>query len=127
MATVAQEIWLTLWAMAQGTSLESSSIAFWTHHMSKYVFSGTDWVISPEISPSTAISPRRRVDMMVKYLEINSRLQTLCVFEAKSNATAPGVYNEAEMQAYDACSAVLNDTQIPYVYAMTAVGTKARL
>ncbi|KAH7113471.1 hypothetical protein B0J13DRAFT_460833 [Dactylonectria estremocensis] len=69
----------------------------------------------------------RRVDLVVENFDDNGNSTTLLFMEAKrANATRDQI-EDVEYQAFTACCAHLFSTAKPTIWAMTCVGSKARL
>lgn len=105
-------------------ALESASVAFWNHLLSKYIFTGKNWILAPEASPAE-IDRRRRVDLVIKYVGETS-IEVLCFHELKPLRATANDVQDVEHQAYAACQAYIAQHDLSNVYALTSIGTKAR-
>ena len=84
-------------------------------------------MVASEEPPSSA-NTKRRVDIFVKYFEPpNYSIRILCFVEAKRPNADLTLVDEVEHQAFDACAAYLWTNKLQHIYAMTTIGTRARL
>jgi hypothetical protein len=82
------------------------------------------WVVSSQQPPTSERGDRRRVETTVEVLQ--DSLQKLVV-EAKHHDASQDEIQEVEGQAYSGCMKYLKYSGRTAMYAMTAVGTRARL
>ncbi|KAH6670189.1 hypothetical protein B0J14DRAFT_114174 [Halenospora varia] len=115
-----------LWADAQSRP-EWATTKFWEYIFSHNAFGGHQWVVSSQQPPTYIEGDLRRVDLVVEKIDENANSATLLFMEAKrANATLDQV-QEVEYQAFTACCANLYATNKTSIWAMTCVGTTARL
>lgn len=127
MSLVADRTLLALWSAAQtAVNLEWPSRTFWNQLLSKYFFTGKKYVVTSEEPPSST-SERRRIDIVVKYVEMNESIRVLCFVESTRSSASFGLVDEFEHQVFNACVSYLSQRNLRFVYAMTAIGTRARL
>ena len=128
MSLVTDTYLLQLWKAAQAASdVEAPGRTFWNQVLSKYIFVGKEYVVSSEEPPSSA-STKRRVDIIVKYFESPKySIRIFCFVEAKRPNADLSLIDEVEHQAFDACVSYLSTNKLQHIYAMTTVGTRARL
>jgi hypothetical protein len=70
----------------------------------------------------------RRVDVVVKYFEAETLKPRVLLFhEAKKQAASKSDVKTVELQANDACKTYCESSGFTHVFAMTTVGTSARL
>ncbi len=115
-----------LWADAQSRP-EWASTKFWEYIFSHNAFDGHQWAVSSQQPPTYDEGDLRRVDLVVEKIDENANSAALLFMEAKrANATLDQV-QEVEYQAFTACCANLYATNKASIWAMTCVGTRARL
>jgi hypothetical protein len=83
------------------------------------------WVVSSQQPPTSERGDRRRVETTVEVLQ--DSLQKLLVVEAKHHNASQDEIQEVEAQAYNGCMKYLKYSGRTAMYAMTVVGTRARL
>ena len=128
MSLVTDAYLFELWKAAQAASeAEAPGRTFWNQVLSKYIFVGKEYVVASEEPPSSA-NNKRRVDIVVKYFEPpNYSIRILCFVEAKRPNADLSLIDEVEHQAFDACAGYLSTNKLQHIYAMTTIGTRARL
>jgi hypothetical protein len=89
-------------------------------------FNTRDWALSSQQPPTDEASDLRRVELRIERW-INHQWQTILFFEAKKQKCSQTEIDELEFQAYNACIAHLAYTRRDQMYAMTVIGTSARL
>ncbi|KAL9023818.1 MAG: hypothetical protein Q9196_006953, partial [Gyalolechia fulgens] len=113
---------MAFWVAAQNAQdSEQESVNFWQLVLSKSIFAGDDDI---GVTP-LATGEGMKVDIVVKHIEPPAlRIRRLCVVAVKKpNA----LIHDVERQAITACTSYLNSNNMSSVYAMTAIGTAARL
>jgi hypothetical protein len=85
-------------------------------------------VVSSQQPPTGEKWDRRRVENVIEILDRDhGSLQRLLIVEAKRQNVSKDMVTEVEYQAYEACQKYLNFSQRDRMYAMTLVGTAAKL
>lgn len=127
MSLVTDETLAELWERAQAAvESEWPSRTFWSHLLSKHIFARMNDVVAVEEPPSSG-DPRRRIDIIVSYTNAERRLSVLCFVECKRPNATVYLTDEVEHQAFNACVSYLSEKNLDFVYAMTTLGTRARL
>ncbi|KAI9730330.1 MAG: hypothetical protein M1818_008233 [Claussenomyces sp. TS43310] len=114
-----------LWIEAQ-TKPEWATTLFWEYVLKEQFFSGRDWTISSQQPPTNEASDLRRVDLRIQRWN-NKRWNTILFFEAKKQNCSQAEIDTLEGQAYEACVSHMRYTGREEMYAVTAIGTSARL
>lgn len=71
---------------------------------------------------------RRRVELTMDYWDISEKsLFRVFIWEAKKNKVSPSDIENLEYQAYESCLTHLKCIQRSHMYAITTIGTSARL
>lgn len=125
MSIVTTQVEWVLWQDAQKHD-EWATTKFWEHILQKVYPAADGWVVSSQQPPTREKSDRRRVETTVEIL-LNGSLQKLVIKEAKKHKASQTEIEEVEAQAYQACLKYLKHSQRSEMYAMTVVGTRARL
>ena len=117
----------TLWREAQvATESEWPSRTFWLHLFTKHIFFRKSDIVAVEEPPSSTVA-KRRIDIIVKYTNAEHQIFVLCFVECKRPNAPITLIDEVEHQAFNACASYLSDNNLEFVYAMTTLGTRARL
>jgi hypothetical protein len=124
MSIVTTDVEFILWREAQ-RNLEWSTTKFWEHKLQKVFPAADGWVVSSQQPPTSERGDRRRVETTVEVLQ--DSLQKLLVVEAKHHNAPQDEIQEVEAQAYNGCMKYLKYSGRTAMYAMTVVGTRARL
>ncbi|KAI4150887.1 MAG: hypothetical protein LQ340_003840 [Diploschistes diacapsis] len=126
MSLVVDNFLLRLWEEAQQSpDDECVSRTFWLHLLSKYIFLEKRFLVTAEAPPSY-LDSRRRVDIIVKNLDLPNPCVLLFIESKKKNA-GPSDFDQVEHQAFTACVAYVVAHNLRSVKAMTTIGTKARM
>ena len=112
-----------LWAALQ-TRPEWATTKFWEYIFKHNVFNGPRWSVASQQPPTDDEGDLRRVDLVVENIPDNF---TLLFMEAKRADATADLIEEVEYQAFTACCAHLHHTGRGAVWAMTCVGSRARL
>ncbi|KAE8442168.1 hypothetical protein EG329_003756 [Mollisiaceae sp. DMI_Dod_QoI] len=115
-----------LWADAQ-TRPEWASTKFWEYIFSHNIFDGPEWVVSSQQPPTYDDGDLRRIDLVVENIDENANSAALMFMEAKRASATLDLVLEVEYQAFTACCAALYATGRESIWAMTCVGTRAKL
>jgi len=117
-----------LYQIAQANSTdEHESRSFWNYYLSKVIFVDKAFYVDPE-KPASGSDPLRRVDLVVKYFEAETGIPRVLIFhEAKKHAASGHHMTSVEGQAHEACATYCASSKFTHVYAMTTLGTTARL
>ncbi|ELR06923.1 hypothetical protein GMDG_02293 [Pseudogymnoascus destructans 20631-21] len=115
----------SLWETAQ-TRPEWAATRFWEYVLKGQFFIGDDWAISSQQPPTDDREDRRRVDLRIERWKSN-RWQIIALFEAKKQNCSQTEVDELEHQAYNACMVHLIGIGREEMYAITTIGTAARL
>lgn len=113
-----------LWKRAQTSSHESATVDLWAYYFNKRVFQDEEWDVATEQAPVEGT--RRRVDLVIKYMDQGFVCRVLCFIEAKSNFAGTKEANEAYNQALDACKQHVAATNQHILYVLTILGTRAK-
>ncbi|KAL1848312.1 hypothetical protein VTK73DRAFT_10162 [Phialemonium thermophilum] len=117
-----------LWATAQ-TNPEWATTRLWEYIFNKMVFPSQNYLVSSQQPPTHNPGDLRRVDVVVEEVDDRGGPEFPLIFlEAKRAVTTPGEVGGVEAQAYTAACAyaVARSSREP-IWAMTCVGSKARL
>ena len=117
---------LTAYYNAVRQNNESTAVAFWTL-VFKTFFPEEQYNFVREMAAS-ANDPQRRVDGQLQYVEAGTpRIMVLFFHEAKRASQSTTAMQEVEGQAFEACGTYLDYKRVSFVYAVTTIGTEARL
>lgn len=118
---------ITAYYNAVGLNHENAAVAFWTVVV-KGLFPEEPYAFVPQM-PASANDPLRRVDGQLQYVEAGTfRIMVLFFYEAKRASQSPTEMTAVEGQAFEACGSFLNaNRQLTHIYAVTTIGTEARL
>ncbi|KAI9742351.1 MAG: hypothetical protein M1818_003884 [Claussenomyces sp. TS43310] len=105
---------------------EWASTRFWEYVLKEQFFTGWDWTIASQQPPTNEASDLRRVDLRIERWA-NNKWNTILLFKAKKQECTQTKIDNLESQAYDACLAHLLYTGRSEMYAVTSIGTSARL
>ncbi len=114
------------WADAQ-TKPEWATTRFWEYIFNKGPFADGRWTVSSQHPPTDEEGDLRRIDLVVERKDDNDGSATLLFMEAKRANVSINQIDQVEYQAFTACCANLFATKRPAIWAMTCVGTMARL
>lgn len=119
---------LVYWRAAQlAVDSEWQSRSFWVNLLSRHMFPEAEYHVVQEEPPSSA-SGRRRIDILVERVDAKTEdFQILCFVECKRPNASASLIKEVEDQAFNACVSYLAEKRLEFVYAMTTIGTRARL
>ncbi|KAI1083409.1 hypothetical protein F5B20DRAFT_404342 [Whalleya microplaca] len=127
MSLLYQDAHNTLEGLAEdaNTHLEWASTRFWKYLLEQ-VFFEARWIIASQQPPTKKDRDLRRVDIVIETIRATSHDTVLFLKAKKPNASQSDI-EMLEYQAYVAACAYSAATGKPRVWAMTSVGTKARL
>jgi len=114
------------------TGNESATVEFWAYIFKEKIFRGPDFSIAPEAPPTTDLSNRRKVDLVIKKWQParkgkKANFGAVLFFEAKKyKATQPEI-ETLESQAFTAALAWLQENDVVEAYSMTVIGDAAKL
>jgi hypothetical protein len=114
-----------LWNSAQ-TKPEWAATRFWEYVLRDQFFKGRDWALSSQQPPTDDSDDKRRTDLRIERWTSNG-WQTIAFFEAKKQRCTQTEVDELEYQAYNACMAHLQRFKREEMYAITTIGSAARL
>lgn len=102
MFLITDETLLALWERTQAApELEWPSRTFWSHLLSKHIFTRKDDVIAVEEPPSSA-DAKRRIDIIVSSTNAERRICVLCFVECKRPNAPLYLVDQVEHQAFNA-------------------------
>jgi len=113
------------WEKAQ-TKPEWGATKFWEYVLKEQFFTGRDWSLSSQQPPTDESSDLRRMELRIEKW-IGNQWYTIICYEAKKAKCTQTEIDELECQAYNACITHLNYTGRDQMYAITTIGTAARL
>jgi len=113
-----------LWEAAQG-GLEHTTTALWENIFAE-VFPFKKYSVASQQPPTADVNDKRRIDLVVRPLG-NRRPRAVLFMEANKSRVVAAAIDECERQALTACWGYLLEYNVPAVWAMTCVGSKARL
>lgn len=106
---------------------EHAPMSFWTYFFNLH-FSEECFLYDREKPANEKLDPLRRVDAQLRYLETSTNaVQVLFFHEAKNNGAAQAKLVEVENQVYEACGIYCHEAKYSHVYAVTTIGTAARV
>ncbi|KAI1416946.1 hypothetical protein F5Y13DRAFT_102680 [Hypoxylon sp. FL1857] len=108
------------------TQLEWGTTMFWCYMMTRAIFIDGNWLVAPEMPPTTHPADRRRVDEIVSFLTKDRPLHIM-FNESKHAKASTRDITEAESQCFTACCAYMFSIAQGGVWGMTRFGTKCRL
>ncbi|KAH8166891.1 hypothetical protein CIB48_g1330 [Xylaria polymorpha] len=115
-----------LWNEAQQQP-EWATTQLWEHIFNRIVFNTHPWIVSSQQPPTRQDGDLRRVNLVVKRVTSGITL-TLLFMEAKRGYASPSDVALVEMQAYTAaCAYAVEMNSVNPIWAMTCVGSQARL
>lgn len=114
-----------LWTKAQ-TNNEWATTRFWEHYIRGEYPCEDNWVVASQQPPTDDPEDLRRVELVVDKWT-GEFIHRLFIFEAKKKKANQSEIDELEHQAYEACLKHLKYTGRDQMYAMTVIGTGARL
>lgn len=124
---VRDDVTYFLWSQAQ-TKLEWATTKFWEHIIRPWYPAKEKWVIASQQPPTDKDVNLRRVELVVdKWIGTSQLMHRLFIFEAKKHSASVTEIDELEHQAYNASVAHLHYSSREQLYAMTVIGTRARL
>ncbi|RSL48036.1 hypothetical protein CEP54_013127 [Fusarium duplospermum] len=116
-----------LWQEAQ-IHAEWATTRLWEYIFNHIVFKDEKWVVSSQQPATHQEGELRRVDLVVEKMNSDAtKVETVLFIEAKRATASTADIEEAEHQAFTAVCAYCIDTQVKYVWAMTCIGSAARL
>ncbi|CAM6003155.1 unnamed protein product [Sphagnum balticum] len=116
-----------LWRDAQSRP-EHGATRFWEHKLQIWFPASEGWVVSSQQPPTGENSDRRRVESLIEILHpATNSMQKLLIYEAKRSQVGVAKVDELEMQAYSACQLALQQDNRSSMYALTTIGTSARI
>ncbi|KAI0512703.1 hypothetical protein F5B22DRAFT_302782 [Xylaria bambusicola] len=126
MSIINTETLTALWNEAQQQP-EWATTQLWEHIFNRIVFNNHPWIVSSQQPPTRQDGDLRRVDLVVKRVTSGITL-TLLFMEAKRGHPSPSDVALVEMQAYTAaCAYAVEMNSVNPIWAMTCVGSQARL
>jgi hypothetical protein len=106
---------------------EHAPKSFWTY-LFKIKFPEEYFSYEQEKPASQKADPLRRVDGRLIYFEHSTmEIRVLCFHEAKKTFASDTDMQEVEGQAFEACATYCGNSHLTHVYALTTIGTLARL
>ncbi len=115
-----------LWKDAQDRP-EWAPTKFWEYVFKQKAFSGHQWIVASQQPPTYDEEELRRVDLLVERVDDKADTTTLLFMKAtRAQATVSDI-ETVEYQVFTACCANLLATKRKGIWAMTCVGTTARL
>lgn len=116
-----------LWQDAQNYP-EWAATRLWEYVFNHIVFNEDKWVVSSQQPPTHQAGDLRRVDLVVEKIDSDAAtVATLLFHEVKrANASITDI-EEVEYQAFTAACAHYVETGNQHIWAMTSVGSAARL
>lgn len=128
MSIITNHALLCLWQDAQDHP-EWATTRLWEHIFNRIVFSTEPWLVSSQQPPTHTPGDLRRVDLVVEQVDSASKTtMTLLFVEAKRASALPNDIAEVETQAYTAaCAYAVDSGSTDPIWAMTCVGSLARL
>ncbi|GKU07226.1 hypothetical protein FLAG1_10982 [Fusarium langsethiae] len=116
-----------LWQDAQDHP-EWAATRLWEYVFNHIVFREDIWVVSSQQPPTHQDGDLRRVDLVVERIDNDAAtVATLLFHEAKRANASPSDIQEVEYQAFTAACAYYVETKNQHIWAMTSVGSAARL
>ncbi|OAA63627.1 hypothetical protein SPI_03790 [Niveomyces insectorum RCEF 264] len=119
-----------LWSDAQDHP-EWATTRLWKYVFHHLVFSDEKWVVSSQQPPTHKPGDPRRLDIVVESWDSSATtteaLRTLLFVVATPASASPSEIEQVEYQAFTAACAHIVETKIESVWAMTCVGSAARL
>lgn len=123
---VRDDITLYLWSLAQ-TRLEWATTRFWEHIIRSFFAANKGWVLSSQQPPTDEDANLRRVELALDQWKGKAQpMRRVFFFEGKKHGASATEIDNVEVQIYDACMDHLLHSRREYMYAMTAIGTRAR-
>ncbi|KAI0425287.1 hypothetical protein F5Y09DRAFT_335094 [Xylaria sp. FL1042] len=123
MSIINTETLTALWNEAQQQP-EWATTQLWEHIFNRIVFNNHPWIVSSQQPPTRQDGDLRRVDLGVT----SGITLTLLFMKAKRGHASPSDVASAEMQAYTAaCACAVEMSSVNPIWAMTCVGSQARL
>ncbi|GKU09617.1 unnamed protein product [Fusarium langsethiae] len=115
-----------LWDQVR-TKPEWATTKFWEYVFKQNVFGSHHWAIASQQPPTADENDLRRVDLVVENIDDHGNAATLLFMEAKRANITLDQIDVVEYQAFTACCAHLSYTRRSSIWAMTCVGSTARL
>lgn len=126
MSIVNTPILKVLWKRANANP-EAKTTAFWEAYINSEFPIKDNYAVASQQPPNDAPGNLRRVDLTVDKLINESLLHRLFIFEAKKSSASQSEIDDLEIQGFEACVQHLRYTEREHMYAMTVIGTSARL
>ncbi|EPE05603.1 hypothetical protein F503_02342 [Ophiostoma piceae UAMH 11346] len=128
MSIITTSMLQSLWTDVQQVPLEWATTRFWEYIFNRIVFHRDPWVVSSQQPPLHDPGVARRVDLVVERIDpaTGSRGTVLFVEMKRTSATQTEL-TECELQAYTAGCEYFTGTGMARVWAMTCIGSEARL
>ncbi|KIH92479.1 hypothetical protein SPBR_03028 [Sporothrix brasiliensis 5110] len=118
---------LSLWTDAQRHP-EWATTRFWEYFLNCIVFNQDEWAASSQQPPSHVPGVSRRVDSVVEHIDLATGISSTVLFvEMKRAAASQTELTGCEHQAFTAGCEFSIDTNLSRVWAMTCIGSQARL
>jgi hypothetical protein len=114
-----------LWSDAQVHN-EWATSKFWEHIIRDKFPCKDNWVVASQQPPSDDSEDRRRVELVVEHWSEGS-MHRVFIFEAKKHLATQSEIDTLEHQAYEACLTHLVFFERDHMFAITTIGTRARL
>ncbi|KAJ4328564.1 hypothetical protein N0V84_000923 [Fusarium piperis] len=116
-----------LWQEAQ-IHAEWATTRLWEYIFNRIVFNDEEWVVSSQQPATRQEGELRRVDLVVEKMNNDAtNIETILFIEAKRTNASPVDIDEAEHQAFTAACAYCIDAKVESTWAMTCIGSAARL
>lgn len=116
-----------LWQEAQ-IYPEWATTRLWEYIFNHTIFKDEKWVVSSQQPTSRQEGELRRVDLVVEKMNSDAtKVETVLFIEAKRASASTDDIKEAEHQAFTATCAYCIDTGAESIWAMTCIGSVARL
>ncbi|KAI1265981.1 hypothetical protein F5Y18DRAFT_34188 [Xylariaceae sp. FL1019] len=116
-----------LWNDAQ-IHPEWATTRLWEYIFNHNVFTEEDWVVASQQPPTHKPGDLRRVDIVVEKIDNDARtVGTLLFVEAKRASASLSDIDQVEYQAFTAACAYSITNEVENIWAMTCVGSKARI
>lgn len=126
MSIITTPVLLSLWTDAQYHP-DWATTRFW-EYLIRNVFNQDDWVVSSQQPPSHNPRVGRRVDLLVEHIEPATGISSTILFmEMKRAAASQTELTACEHQAFTGGCEYSIDTNMSRVWAMTCIGSQARL
>lgn len=116
-----------LWQEAQ-IHPEWATTRLWEYIFNHIIFKDDKWVVSSQQPATRQEGELRRVDLVVEKMNSDAtKVETVLFIEANRASASTADIDEAEHQAFTATCAYCIDTGVKYIWALTCIGSAARL